>query len=240
MIRERAESGVRVLILLAIGTMAGAAAFTHVHDLTVAHGQPDWIGWANAVAVELMAIYLGLEIRARRRAGRPVGLVGVLLIAFALLSLAAQVAEAEPSVWGWIVAAVPSLAFLALVKVVLSSAPATAAGTRARSAAGRLVRRAAAGRTRAAGSGDAAGISRGAASGRCRPVQPAPGRRDHPMTAPPCPASNPPRPRLLLGRGRGRPAWRCPARSTSSRTSPSSTASASARSPCAAPTSTPA
>jgi len=120
----RIESGVRLLILLAIGTMAGAAAFTHVHDLTVAHGQPDWIGWANAVAVELMAIYLGLEIRARRRAGRPVGLVGVLLVAFALLSLAAQVAEAEPSVWGWIVAAVPSLAFLALVKVVLSSAPA--------------------------------------------------------------------------------------------------------------------
>ncbi|MBE1492597.1 DUF2637 domain-containing protein [Plantactinospora soyae] len=123
--RHRTESVVRVLILLAIGGMAGAAAFTHVHDLTVAHGQPDWIGWANAVAVELMAIYLGLEIRARRRTGRPVGLVGVLLVAFALLSLAAQVAEAEPSVWGWIVAAVPSLAFLALVKVVLSSAPAT-------------------------------------------------------------------------------------------------------------------
>ncbi|TDB73619.1 DUF2637 domain-containing protein [Micromonospora sp. KC723] len=124
MSRERIESGVRVMILLAVGIMAGAAAFTHVHDLTVAHGQPDWIGWANAVAVELMAIYLGLEIRARRRAGRPVGLVAVLLVAFALLSLAAQVAEAEPSVWGWIVAAVPSLAFLALVKVVLSSAPA--------------------------------------------------------------------------------------------------------------------
>ncbi|MEH1012545.1 DUF2637 domain-containing protein [Micromonospora sp. CPCC 206060] len=123
MIRHRAETAVRVVILLAIGAMAGAAAFTHVHDLTVAHGQPDWIGWANAVAVELMAIYLGLEIRARRRTGRPVGLVGVLLVAFALLSLAAQVAEAEPSVWGWIVAAVPSLAFLALVKVVLSSNP---------------------------------------------------------------------------------------------------------------------
>ncbi|MCG5439238.1 DUF2637 domain-containing protein [Micromonospora foliorum] len=117
------ESAVRLVILLAIGTMAGAAAFTHVHDLSVAHGQPDWIGWANAVAVELMAIYLGLEIRARRRAGRPVGLVGSLLVAFALLSLAAQVAEAQASVWGWIVAAVPSLAFLALVKVVLSNAP---------------------------------------------------------------------------------------------------------------------
>ncbi|MER6755462.1 DUF2637 domain-containing protein [Micromonospora echinofusca] len=122
---ERTESAVRLVILLAIGTMAGAAAFTHVHDLSVAHGQPHWIGWANAVAVELMAIYLGLELRARRRARRPVGLVAALLVAFALLSLAAQVAEAERSVWGWIVAAVPSLAFLALVKVVLSNAPAT-------------------------------------------------------------------------------------------------------------------
>ncbi|MFV2019926.1 DUF2637 domain-containing protein [Micromonospora sp. LOL_023] len=125
---QRAETVLRLVILLAIGSMAGAAAFTHVHDLSVAHGQPHWIGWANAVAVELMAIYLGLEIRARRRAGRPVGFVAVLLVGFALLSLAAQVAEAEPSVWGWIVAAVPSLAFLALVKVVLSSAPAVPAG----------------------------------------------------------------------------------------------------------------
>ncbi|WBB73417.1 DUF2637 domain-containing protein [Micromonospora sp. WMMD1128] len=120
---ERTESAVRLVILLAIAAMAGAAAFTHVHDLSVAHGQPNWIGWANAVAVELMTIYLGLELRARRRTGRPVGLVGSLLVAFALLSLAAQVAEAEPSVWGWTVAAVPSLAFLALVKVVLSNAP---------------------------------------------------------------------------------------------------------------------
>lgn len=85
---QRTESAVRLVILIAIGTMAGAAAFTHVHDLSVAHGQPHWIGWANAVAVELMAIYLGLEIRARRRAGRSVGLVGSLLVAFALLSLA--------------------------------------------------------------------------------------------------------------------------------------------------------
>ncbi|ATO18116.1 hypothetical protein CO540_27400 [Micromonospora sp. WMMA2032] len=122
---ERTESAVRLVILLAIGAMAGAAAFTHVHDLSVAHGQPNWIGWANAVAVELMTIYLGLELRARRRTGRPVGLVGSLLVAFALLSLAAQVAEAESSVWGWTVAAVPSLAFLALVKVVLSNAPVT-------------------------------------------------------------------------------------------------------------------
>ncbi|MEV0430437.1 hypothetical protein [Micromonospora sp. NPDC050495] len=72
-----------------------------------------------------MTIYLGLELRARRRAGRPVGLVGSLLVAFALLSLAAHVAEAESSVCGWTVAAVPSLAFLALVKVVLSNAPVT-------------------------------------------------------------------------------------------------------------------
>ena len=38
----------------------------------------------------LPPIYLGLEIRARRRNRRPVGLVAVFLVGFAALSLAAQ------------------------------------------------------------------------------------------------------------------------------------------------------
>ncbi len=117
----RAESVVQVLILLAIGGMAAAASFTHVHDLTVKHGQPSWIGWANAVALELMSIAVGLEIRRRMRTRGHAGgfLIGV-LVAAAGLSLAAQVADAQRSVWGWIVAAIPAAAFLTLVKVVLS------------------------------------------------------------------------------------------------------------------------
>jgi hypothetical protein len=40
-----------------------------------------------------------------------------------LLSLAAQLAVAEPSASGWLLSAVPALAFLALTKLVLSTKP---------------------------------------------------------------------------------------------------------------------
>src|SRR5690606_19517665 len=85
------------------------------------HGQPDWIGWANATVLELISIAVGLEIRRRRRANLPTGRFTVATLAVAVvLSLAAQVADAEPTVWGWIVAALPAAGFLALVKIVLS------------------------------------------------------------------------------------------------------------------------
>jgi hypothetical protein len=45
----RIEGIVQVLILLCMGVMASAASFVHIHDVTVVHGQPSWIGWANAV-----------------------------------------------------------------------------------------------------------------------------------------------------------------------------------------------
>jgi hypothetical protein len=126
---ERFESVVQVVIMLAIGAMAGAASFTHVHDVTVAHGQPDWIGWANATVVELMSIALGLELRRRARTNRPVGFVGTALVFFVLTSLAAQVVEAEWSIIGWLAAALPAIGFLVLAKVVLSRTAATAPNT---------------------------------------------------------------------------------------------------------------
>jgi hypothetical protein len=122
---ERLEGVAQVTIMLVIGGMAGAASFTHVHDVAVAHGQPDWIGWADAVVVELMSIALGLELRRRARSRRPTGFVLTALVTFIVVSLSAQVVEAEPSVIGWLAAALPALGFLVLAKVVLSR---TAAG----------------------------------------------------------------------------------------------------------------
>jgi hypothetical protein len=133
---ERFEGVVQVAIMLVIGGMAGAASFTHVHDVAVAHGQPDWIGWADAVVVELMSIALGLELRRRARSMRPTGFVLTALVTFIVVSLSAQVVEAEPSVIGWLAAALPALGFLVLAKVVLSrtaahhtTAPAVTAAT---------------------------------------------------------------------------------------------------------------
>jgi hypothetical protein len=104
-------------------------SFTHVHDVTVTHGQPDWIGWANATVVELMSLALGLELRRRARTRRPTGFVGTALVFFILISLAAQVVEAESSLIGWLAAALPAIGFLVLVKVVLSRTAATATTT---------------------------------------------------------------------------------------------------------------
>src|SRR5215469_18983431 len=121
--RNRAEDIIQIAIVLVIGGMAGAASFTHVHDWTmhnVPPGTGGWFGWANAVISELTPTAAGLEIRRRKRAHRPVAYPMTVLIAAAVLSLAAQVAQAKHSITGWLVATVPALAFLALTKLVLS------------------------------------------------------------------------------------------------------------------------
>jgi hypothetical protein len=121
---ERFEGVMLVLILLAIGGMAAAASFTHVHDWTMANsptGTGDWFGWANAVISDLVPLGVGLEVRRRRRHNLPIGAYPItVILAAAALSLAGQLAEAKPSITGWLLAAVPALGFLALTKLVIS------------------------------------------------------------------------------------------------------------------------
>jgi hypothetical protein len=120
---ETIESAVQILILLAIGGMAGAASFTHVHDWTMDNspaGTHDWFGWANAVISELTPIAAGIEIRRRKRNNQGIKYPMAVLVAAATLSLSAQVAEAKTGASGWLLSAVPALAFLALSKLVLS------------------------------------------------------------------------------------------------------------------------
>jgi hypothetical protein len=128
---ERIESAVQIIILLLIGAMAGAASFTHVHDWTM-HNTPvgtgDWFGWANAVISELTPTAAGLEIRRRKRHHQRIAYPMAVLIAAAALSLSAQVAEAKAGPTGWLLSAVPALAFLALSKLVLSRTNATPEG----------------------------------------------------------------------------------------------------------------
>ncbi|WBB65758.1 hypothetical protein [Micromonospora sp. WMMD812] len=131
----RLEGGVLVLIVIFVGLAAGAASFTHVHDWTMANspeGTPGWFGWANAVISELVPVACLLVIRRRKRHGGPIGYPMVLLVAFAGFSLAAQLGVAVGKVGpsGWLLSAVPALAFMALVKLVLApvktDTPATA------------------------------------------------------------------------------------------------------------------
>lgn len=122
---EKVEGLVLVAIFLLVAIAAGAASFTHVHDWTMdntPHGTPDWFGWANAVISELVPVAALLTIRRRRRTNGPIGYPLALLIAAAGLSLSAQLAVAKPGPSGWLLSAVPALAFMALVKLVLAPA----------------------------------------------------------------------------------------------------------------------
>lgn len=106
--------------MLAIGGAAGAASFTHVHDVAAAHGQSGWLAWADAVVLELMSIASGLEIRRRHRAHTSIRFPAFVLAFAVALSIAAQVVESEASAIGWIAAALPALGFLVMVKIALA------------------------------------------------------------------------------------------------------------------------
>jgi hypothetical protein len=120
----RVESGVQVVILVVVGLMAGAASFRHVHDWTMRYSLPgtgSWFGWVNAMVTELIPTASGLEARRRKRTVGKAGRYPIALIVGAMiLSLLGQFAEAQRSVYGFIVAAIPAVGFVALVKLILS------------------------------------------------------------------------------------------------------------------------
>lgn len=124
-VRHRGEDLVQISIMLAIGLAAAAASFTHVHDLAEENGQHGWLAWADAVILELMSVASGLELRRRKREGLHVFFPAAVLVVAVLLSLAAQVVEAERSVIGWLAAMLPALGFLAMVKIAMGRADGT-------------------------------------------------------------------------------------------------------------------
>jgi hypothetical protein len=124
----RLEGLALAAMLVTVAVFAGAASFTHVKDWTLANspaGTGEWFGWANAVISELLPTAAALDIRRRRRTGQPIGYPIAVLVAAVALSLAAQLAVAKPGPSGWLLSAVPALAFLALTKLVLTGRPAT-------------------------------------------------------------------------------------------------------------------
>jgi len=123
---ERIESLALVAILATVAAAAGWASFTHVHDWTMRHapvGTPDAFGWVNAVISELVPVAALLTIKRRRRIGAPIGYPLFLLVSAGSLSLAAQLAVAQSSPSGWLLSAVPALAFMALIKLVFAGSP---------------------------------------------------------------------------------------------------------------------
>lgn len=108
-----------VLVLAAI---AGAGSFTHIRDTAHHSGQTGWMSWAIAVCVDLTCVMAARERQRDKKIGRPhagrASWPTIVLIGGVVLSLAANLHQADPSVWGWITAATPAGAFLIAVSML--------------------------------------------------------------------------------------------------------------------------
>jgi hypothetical protein len=104
--------------LTVIAGIAGAASFTHIHDTAAEHGQAGWMAWAIAICIDLLAVMAAREIQRDVRAGRRCTWPVFVLSIGAVLSLAANLAQAEASPWGRIVAGTPAGAFLVAISMV--------------------------------------------------------------------------------------------------------------------------
>ncbi|MFC5813628.1 DUF2637 domain-containing protein [Nonomuraea harbinensis] len=108
-----------VLILAAI---AGAGSFTHIRDTATEHGQTGWMAWAVAVCIDLTCVMAARERQRDKKTGSSqrgrVTWPVLVLTGGIILSLAANLAQAKPTVWGWITAATPAAAFLIAVSML--------------------------------------------------------------------------------------------------------------------------
>ncbi|MEV7007197.1 DUF2637 domain-containing protein [Streptosporangium sp. NPDC051022] len=108
--------------VLILALIAGAGSFTHIRDTATEHGQSGPMAWAVAVCVDLTCVMAARERQRDKKNGRKrdgwISWPTLVLVGGIVLSLAANLAQAEPSAWGWITAATPAGAFLIAVSML--------------------------------------------------------------------------------------------------------------------------
>jgi hypothetical protein len=104
-----------------LAAIAGAGSFTHIRDTAAQHGQSGPMSWAVAVCIDLTCVMAARERQRDKQQGlvtRRLSWPTAVLAGGILLSLAANLAQAQPTAWGRIVAAVPPAAFLVAVSMI--------------------------------------------------------------------------------------------------------------------------
>lgn len=107
--------------VLLLAGIAGAGSFTHIRDTAAQHGQRGPMSWAVAVCVDLTCVMAARERQRDKRHGiatRRLSWPTVVLAGGVLLSLAANLAQAQPTAWGQVMAATPCAAFLVAVSML--------------------------------------------------------------------------------------------------------------------------
>lgn len=116
----RADRAIRrfsTFSLLVVWAIAAAASFTHIRELAAAHGQVGWVAWAIAISLELVVGLAALEILRDSRTGHRSAVPWLVLLVGAGLVLATNLASAEQTPWGWVLAGWPAMASMAATKL---------------------------------------------------------------------------------------------------------------------------
>jgi Protein of unknown function (DUF2637) len=97
-----------------LALIAGTVSYLHMHALVARHGQPGWVATLTPFSVDGMIVAASTTLLADSRTGGRGGfLPWALLVAGSVASLAANVAVAEPTLIGRVIAAWPSFALTA-------------------------------------------------------------------------------------------------------------------------------
>jgi hypothetical protein len=96
-----------------LALIAGTFSYLHMHLLVELHGQPGWVAAMTPLSVDGMIVAASTTLLADSRAGERGGVLPwALLVVGSVASLAANVAVAQPTVAGRVIAAWPSSALI--------------------------------------------------------------------------------------------------------------------------------
>jgi hypothetical protein len=113
-----------------LALIAGTVSYLHMHLLVALHGQPGWVAALTPLSVDGMIVAASTTVLADSRSGNRGGVLPwALLVIGSFASLAANVAVAEPSVTGRVIAAWPSFALIGSYELLMRQVRRTASGT---------------------------------------------------------------------------------------------------------------
>jgi Protein of unknown function (DUF2637) len=103
-----------------LALIAGTVSYLHMHLLVELHGQPGWVAALTPLSVDGMIVAASTTLLADSRGGRRGGfLPWALLVAGSAASLAANVAVAQPTATGRVIAAWPSFSLIAAYELLM-------------------------------------------------------------------------------------------------------------------------
>lgn len=123
MLSAQADGRIRRTTIGCVGMLAliaGTVSYLHMHLLVELHGQPGWVAALTPLSVDGMIVAASATLLADSRSGGRGGfLPWALLVAGSAASLAANVAVAEPTMTGRVIAAWPSFSLIAAYELLM-------------------------------------------------------------------------------------------------------------------------